>query len=116
MLLFLQLVQEREERRRKKMTRAQIAEGTLKKLWNRERLTAQFLEDVQEWLLSAGWALFYAGPVYAAVKVEAVMNWPSLAAKRIASELTEIGSGPDYFQQLESRLATHQPDYDQADD
>jgi endonuclease YncB( thermonuclease family) len=41
-----------------------LAEGTLKKLWNRERLTEQFLEDVQEWLLTAGWALFYAGPIY----------------------------------------------------
>ena len=55
MLLFLRLIQERETRRRTQMTRAQIAEVTLKKLWGRERLTADFLEDVQEWLLTAGW-------------------------------------------------------------
>jgi hypothetical protein len=104
MLLFLRLVQERENRRHAQMTRAQIAEGTLKKLWNRERLTEQFLEDVQEWLLTAGWALFYAGPIYGAVKVEAVENWPSVSAKRIESELVKVASGQYQFEKLESLL------------
>jgi hypothetical protein len=105
MLLFLRLVQERENRRHAQMTRAQIAEGTLKKLWNRERLTEQFLEDVQEWLLTAGWALFYAGPIYGAVKVEAVKNWPSVSAKRIESELVVVASGKYKFKKLELLLA-----------
>lgn len=104
MLLFLRLIQERETRRRTQMTRAQIAEVTLKKLWGRERLTADFLEDVQEWLLTAGWTLFYAGPIYGAVKIEAVKNWPSVAAKRIGSELAEVALEQYDFDRLESLL------------
>jgi hypothetical protein len=104
MLLFLRLIQEREARQRKLMTRAQIAEVTLKKLWNRERLTEELLGDVQEWLLTAGWTLFYAGPVYGAVKIEAVKNWPSVAAKRIHPELLEVANGKYDFERLEPLL------------
>jgi hypothetical protein len=115
MLLFLRLIQEREVRRQQLMTRAQIAEVTLKKLWNRERLTEEFLGDVQEWLLTAGWTLFYAGTVYGAVKIAAVKNWPSIAAKRIRPELVEVADGKYDFERLE-RLLTNEVSAEAKDD
>jgi len=118
MLLFLRLIQEREIRRHTQMTRTQIAEVTLKKLWGREHLTADFLGDVQEWLLTAGWTLFYAGPIYGAVKIEAVKNWPSVAAKRIGPELAQVAIGQYDFEQLESLLVanTSSTEADAAED
>jgi hypothetical protein len=100
-LLFLALIQEREKRRGKLMTRAQIAEVTLKTLWNRQRLSEQFLDEVREWLMSAGWTLFYAGPIFGAVKIEAVKNWPSVAAWRIKPILAQVNEGSYDFGQLE---------------
>src|SRR2546422_3622615 len=107
-LLFLKLIDEREERRgrEKVMTRAQISGGSLKRLWKRERLSEQFLEEVQDWLLSAGWALFYAGGIYGAVKTDAVGNWPTLASSRIAPVLARVALGDTgVFDELEYLLA-----------
>lgn len=68
-LLFLLLVRERRDRRGKPTSRARLSEITLKQLWNREVLSRPFLDEVQEWLLAAGWTLIYAGSTYAAIKV-----------------------------------------------
>lgn len=104
-MLFLKLVDEREKRRDKAMTRAQISEGSLKRLWKRERFSDQFLGEVEDWLLSAGWALFYAGGVYGAVKTDAVGNWPTLASSRIASVLDGVALGEFKFTELEYLLS-----------
>jgi hypothetical protein len=107
-LLFLKLIAEKERRRGrlKRMTRAQISEGSLKRLWKRERLSDQFLEEVQDWLLSAGWALFYAGGIYGAVKTDAVGNWPTLASISIHSVLAKVARGQtEVFEKLDYLLA-----------
>jgi hypothetical protein len=124
-LLYLGLVQEREARRakdaeRKLMTRARLAESTLKRLWSRERLDEKFLSEVQDWLLGAGWALFNAGSIFGAVKLEAVENWPSLAAKNLQSELDKVAAGKlDVFEEIELKLvetAETEPQSDNEDD
>ncbi len=104
-ILFLKLIEEREKRRDKKMTRAKISEGSLKGLWKRGRFSDPFLAEVQDWLLSAGWALFYAGRVYGAVKTDAVGNWPTLASTRIGSVLDQVGLGEFKFEELEYLLS-----------
>jgi len=71
-LIFLRLIEAKERETRKPMTRVRLAEITLKRLWKRQRLTEQFLADVEEWFLTAGWWLVYAGSTYAAVKIAAV--------------------------------------------
>ena len=48
------------------------------------------------------WALFHAGSIYAAVKVEAVKNWPSLSATRIKDDLADVASGQFDFEKLPS--------------
>jgi hypothetical protein len=104
MLLFLLLVQERQDRRTKPTSRARLSEITLKRLWNREVLGRPFLEEVQEWLLTAGWTLIYAGSTYAAIKVDSVLDWPRHSAKRLASELNLVAQGIYDFTELEERL------------
>jgi hypothetical protein len=104
-MLFLKLVEERDARRDKAMTRAQLSEGSLKRLWKRERFSERFLEEVHDWLLSAGWALFYAGGVYGAVKTDAVGNWPTLASSRIKSVLDSVALGKFKFEELEYLLS-----------
>jgi hypothetical protein len=87
------------------MTRARLSELTLRRLWLRERLTEEFLNEVREWLLTAGWALVDAGSTYAAVKTDAVENWPRVAAKNIEAEILEVDSGKFNFEKLEHLIA-----------
>ena len=86
------------------MTRAQISEVTLKRLWKRALLTEAFLGEVRIWLLAAGWALFDTGSVYGAVRSDAMKNWPSLASRRIADELALVARGELDFKTLERLL------------
>ena len=92
-LLLLRVFESRNEERSQPVTRARLSELTLKRLWLRQRLTREFLAEVEEWLLSAGWALLFAGSTYAAIKVAAVENWPRLSSKRIADELATVSKG-----------------------
>jgi hypothetical protein len=110
-LLFLLLVRERRDRRGKPTSRARLSEITLKQLWNREVLSRPFLDEVQEWLLAAGWTLIYAGSTYAAIKVDSVLDWPRHSAKRLANELSLVAQGTYDFAELERRLL---PDRDRA--
>jgi hypothetical protein len=113
-LLFLRLIEVRAQRTGKSVTRIRLAEITLKRLWNRERIGEQFLADVEEWFLTAGWALIYAGNIYAAVRIDAIENWPRVSSKLIASELIEVGSGRFEFEKLE-RLMQDETDAENAD-
>jgi hypothetical protein len=105
-LLFLRLIEAREGTTRKAMTRVRLSEITLKRLWNRERLDMPFLAEVEEWFLTAGWALIYAGTTYAAVKIDAVQNWPRVSSKRLAEEIKQVRSGRFNFEDLERLLAS----------
>ena len=113
-LLFLRLIEAMEEATGKPMTRARLAEITLKRLWNRERLTEQFLAEVEEWFLTEGWALVYAGSTYAAVKIDAVQNWPRVSSKRIRAEIEAVRKGEFDFNELEhlSRSPSNDQHYD----
>lgn len=107
-LLLLATIDERERRRGKKMTRAQISETTLRRLWNRERFTQDFLDEVKDWLLSAGWALIDGGSTFAAVKVDAVGNWPSVASSRIQHILDQVQKGNFDFSALRDLIKADQ--------
>ena len=102
--MLLRLIETRDDEREKPMTRVRLAEITLKRLWNRELLTEQFLSDVSEWLLSAGWALFFAGTTYAAVQIGAVENWPAISSKRMSDDLRKVHRGEFDFDLLEHLL------------
>ena len=92
-----------------------LAEITLKRLWNRSRLSDQFLAEVSEWLLTVGWALFFAGSTYAAVRTSAVENWPPISSKRIQAELNAVRAGKFDFAALEHLFDGGRGD-DQVDD
>ena len=87
--------------RERPMTRVRLAEITLKRLWNRQRLSEQFLAEVSEWLLSAGWALIFAGSTHAAVRIDAVENWPAVSSKLILDEVKAAANGRGDFKKLE---------------
>ena len=104
-LLLLRMIEEREGRRKKPMTRVRVSELSLKRRWNRQRLTQDLLSQVGEWMLSAGWALFDAGATYAAVKVDAAENWPSVSSKRTDEELKNVSMGDFNFRKLEHLIS-----------
>jgi hypothetical protein len=103
-LLLLRLIENKEQERKGRMTRMRLSDLTLKRLWDRARLTREFLAEVEEWLLAAGWALIFAGSTFAAVKVSSVENWPRISWKRIAEELASVSRDEYDFTALEHLL------------
>jgi hypothetical protein len=104
-LLLLRVIELRNETREaqglKPMTRAKLTAPMLRALWNRPRLSPEFLQEVAEWLLFADWVLFLAGPVYGAVQVSAVLNWPRVSTIQVRADLTRIAEGRYSFAALE---------------
>ena len=107
-LMVLRAIEQRGQRRGKELTRARISGATLKLLGNRETITPQWLDELNEWLLSAGWVLIQAGSTYAAVKVSVIENWPRVAAKHLATELEAVKRGKFSFHSL-SHLLRSEP-------
>ena len=80
------------------VSRVRLSELTLKRLWSRNRLSSEFLEDVQEWLSRGGWTLFFAQNTFAAIKTSAVQNWVRVSSKLIADDLDLVERGEFDFQ------------------
>jgi hypothetical protein len=78
------------------VTRARLTELTIRRLWGRTRVQEAYLLDVQEILLNAGWAFFWAGSSYAIVKLSAIEGWPRISSKRIDNELDRLARDDDY--------------------
>jgi hypothetical protein len=83
------------------VSRARLTEITIRRLWRRSRVADRFLLEVQEFLLSAGWALFWAGSSYAIIRVAAVEGWQRISSKRIDHDLESIARGQFKFAEIE---------------
>ena len=97
-ILLLWRIELRDTDRRNPTTRAQFTVPMLRRLWNRPRLSPEFLEDVSTWLAVAGWCFFNAGATYAAVRISAVKNWPRLGTSSISNALEQVASGDFPFE------------------
>jgi hypothetical protein len=97
-ILLLWRIALRDTDRRNPTTRAQFTVPMLRRLWNRPRLSPEFLEDVSTWLAVAGWCFFNAGATYAAVRISAVKNWPRLGTSSISNALEQVASGDFPFE------------------
>lgn len=103
-LLILHLIQSKEQELGEGITRFRVSEATLKSLWGRHRIPLGFLNEVEEWLLTADWALFFAGSTYAMIRTTAVQGWNRLSSKRIQTELDEVARGEFDFTDLSELL------------
>jgi hypothetical protein len=108
-LILLYALEERGQRRGTKITRARVSRLSLKRLWQREDFGEAWLEEVNNWLLSAGWTLFYAGTTFAVIKKSVVENWPRVAAKHIQDVLDQVADGSFDFGSFEPLLAPLPP-------
>jgi hypothetical protein len=88
------------EEKKAQVTRFRVSELTLKRICGRPRLHAVFLTEMQDWLLRAGWAFFFADRSYGMIKLEAVETWTRLGSKRIADELDDVAKGDFDFAPL----------------
>jgi hypothetical protein len=115
-LLILRLIRAREEEFEKKglkrnVSRARISQNTIRKLCGRSQISADFLLEVQEYLLAAGWALFCIGPThYAIIKLESVLGWGRISNKRIADELKLVPRGNFPWEKHENLLTSQLSD------
>jgi len=80
------------------ITRVRLSELTLRRLWSRNRLPSEFLEEIQEWLSRGGWSLFFAQSTFAAIKTSAVQNWVRVSSKLMADDLDLIERGEFDFE------------------
>jgi hypothetical protein len=88
----------------RELTRARLTEITLRRLWSRTRISNEFLAEVQEYLLHAGWVLFWAGSSYAIIQVSSVEGWARISSKRINEDLAKVSNGKFDFELLEPLL------------
>ena len=95
-ILLLHLIEVRGDSQ--PVNRVRLSELTLKRLWSRNRLSSEFLEEVQEWLSRGGWSLFFAQNTFAAIKTSAVQNWVRVSSKLIADDLDLVERGEFDFQ------------------
>jgi hypothetical protein len=87
------------------VNRVRLSELTLKRLWSRNRLSSEFLEEVQEWLSRGGWSLFFAQNTFAAIKTSAVQNWVRVSSKLIADDLDLVEKGEFDFQKYQHLIS-----------
>ena len=99
----------------KPVTRCRISEMTMRRLFSRKLIGADFLMEVQNWLFQAGWVLFFAGDSYALVKLGVVNGWMRIGSKRVKPTLSEVARGTFNFQALE-RLLVEDGDIDSEAD
>ena len=103
-LLLLRLLEVRDGQ--SPVSRVRLSDLTLRRLFGRNRLGPELLEEVQEWLARGGWTLFSAGSTYAAVRVGAVTSWSRVSSKRMADELKNVRDGSFDFNTLGYLLGT----------
>jgi hypothetical protein len=113
-LLILRLIQAREDEFKergleRKISRARLSQNTIRKLCCRSQIPPDFLLEIQEYLLTAGWALFSVGPThYAIIKLESILGWSRISSKRIAEELALVPRREFPWKKYEDLLAAEQ--------
>jgi hypothetical protein len=108
-LLVLHLLDEKRSEVHREVTRARLTELTIRKLWNRTRIDQALVQEVQEFLLQAGWSFFWAGSTYAVIKTDAVNGWARISYKRIEDELADVARGKFDFDLLEPLAFATEP-------
>jgi hypothetical protein len=101
---------------RRRVSRARLTEITIRRLWGRSRVPEAFLFEVQEFLLIAGWALFWAGSSYAIIRVSAIEGWPRMSSKRIEDDLYRIARGRFDFGEIEQSVLSPDDIADEEED
>jgi hypothetical protein len=112
-LLLLRLIESKETESGKALSRFRVAEISLRRIWGRQRVTPEFVGDVNEWLLRAGRTLFFAGNSYGVILTSAVESWSRLSSKRIAPEIQQALSGAYDFAALEPLLSTKEEGFEE---
>ncbi len=115
-LLILHLMATKAVQSRSEKTRARLTDVTMRRLTGRTRISEEFLSEVQEYLLRAGWALFWAGSSYAIIKVSAIEGWARVSSKRIADDLRKVARSEFDFGQLTHLLSAGDEAVDDDDE
>jgi hypothetical protein len=115
LVAHLLATKQKEVGKEKEVTRARLAEVTLRRLFCRQRIPSEFLLEVQDWLLRSGWVLFFAGTTYAVVKTKVIEGWARISSKRIAKVLNQVARGQFEFEELEDLLLANTPDVPDED-
>jgi hypothetical protein len=105
-LLVLHVLRTKEVEAGREVTRARLTDITLRRLWSRTRISNELVLEVQEYLLHAGWVLFWAGSSYAVIQISSVEGWSRISSKRIEDDLRKVKVGKFDFELLEPLLIT----------
>ena len=121
-LLILLMIHAREEELKEKephreVSRARISQNTIRRLFGRSQFSNDFLLEVQENLLTAGWALFCIGPsYYAVVKLDSAHGWNRISSKRIADKLASVALGEFRWEEQQGLLMPERSETAEAEE
>lgn len=100
--LLYELEKERE------VSRYRLSYSTLAFIANRQRLSPDFLTELDNELVELGWSFINMGDSFAIVKTDKVNQWTKLAYKRV--EDLVICSDEEVFDKLKELIA-NEPDF-----
>jgi hypothetical protein len=103
-MLVAHLLDAKQAEKQREVTRALVSDSGIRRMFRRQLLTLEFLNEVQNWLADAGWAMFKAGSSYAVVRLASVQGWSRISTKRISDDLTAVATGNFDFSALERLL------------
>ena len=106
-MLFLHLIETRDDEVEKALTRVQLSVVTLRRLWCRSDVSQALIAEVNEWLTRAGWSLFLSDGAYGAVRTGIVARWPRVTTKSIVETLSDVTLGKCNFEAFEPLLAEY---------
>ncbi len=116
-LLIVRVMQAREQETNREVSRARISQNTIRRLCNRAQIASDFLLEIQEILLAAGWCLFLVSPShFAIIKAKSVEGWGRISSKRIGEELKSVPIGRYNFDNLEPLLLMAEKDPEEEED
>jgi hypothetical protein len=103
-LLLLRLIEAKADGA-KPLSRFRVAEISLRRMWGRQRITQEFIGDVNDWLFRAGRVLFFTGSSYGVISISVVESWSGLTSKLISTETSQALAGKYDFTVLEDLLS-----------
>ena len=109
-LLLLHLIEAKEHESGRAVSRFRISELSVKRLWLRAYISADFTAEVANWLARAGVTLCHVGSAYIVVRSAVIESWLRITSKRLSSDLLSVAAGSFDFSELERLMVVAEGD------
>lgn len=97
-----------EQEKEREVSRYRFSYSTLAFIANRQRLSPEFLKELDDVLVELGWSFINMGDSFAIVKTEKINQWTKLAYKRV-EDLVDCSD--EEISEKYKELVDNEPDF-----